>query len=136
MYRVHEVDLSLLLLHSVMMSFHTHTHTHTHTPDYPRRDPIQMYYARATGESVTINCGVRQGALAESYTVVWRRGFQIVDTSDLRFTLQRETGEDYSLTISELQVSDSANYTCEVAVQFDVTHYVTDVPVKLLVYGK
>ena len=95
-----------------------------------------MYYARATGDSVTINCGVRQGALVESYTVVWRRGFQIVNTSDSRFTLQRETGEDYSLTISELQVSDSTNYTCEVAVQLNVAYYVPDVPVKLLVYGK
>ena len=89
--------------------------------DYPSAARIQRHYARAAGGSVTLICGVNEGALSQSYTPHWYLGFKQLDTTgnDPRFSLQREPGRDYSLTINPLEVTDSGTmYHCVVEVDF------------------
>ena len=113
-----------------------------HHANYPSQATVQNHYSGGAGCNVTLSCGICQGALAGSYTAVWRvvdtAGLRIVDTTDQRFTLQSVTGHDYSLTIRGLQLTDSASYHCEVHVQFPSSNLYTVVgdPVQVDVHGK
>ena len=52
-----------------------------------------------------------------------------------RYSLQRETGKDYTLTLTALELSDGGTYRCEVSVQFPNPFVAENSPVNLIVYG-
>ena len=81
---------------------------------------------------------MREGALASFYTVSWSKGFQVLDISDTRFSLQQVTGKDYTLTINELMKQAAGSYSCEVSVNFGNGNWyrVKSTFIQVLVYGK
>ena len=98
---------------------------------------IDLYHAEQVGGSVTLPCGVKQGARAESYTPTWYHGgFTALDTHSpgSRFRVNRELLEDFSLTITYLLLSDNGTYHCDVSIDGGTS--VESPVISLLVYGE
>ena len=69
----------------------------------PRPRQVKTYHERAVGESVTLRSGVGEGALAGHYTAYFYK-------NSTHFT-NVSRGDDFSLTLTSLQLSDSGIYT-------------------------
>ena len=97
----------------------------------PRPRQVETYHERAVGESVTLRSGVGEGALAAHYTAYF-------DKNSTHFT-NVSRGDDFSLTLTSLQLSDSGIYTPTVRIETgngDI-YLVPDLsPITLAVYSE
>ena len=105
----------------------------------PRKEEVPEYYERHVGESVTLRSGVGEGALAAHYTASF---YKTTSTENTELT-NVSRGEDFSLTISSLQLSDSGIYEPSVSittittVNGDIFYYLRNPPtITLTVYSK
>ncbi|CAI8057726.1 hypothetical protein GBAR_LOCUS31444 [Geodia barretti] len=78
----------------------------------PRKEEVPEYYERHVGESVTLRSGVGEGALAAHYTA----SFYKTTSNEITELTTVSRGEDFSLTISSLQLSDSGTYEPSVSI--------------------
>jgi hypothetical protein len=78
----------------------------------PRKEEVPEYYERHVGESVTLRSGVGEGALAAHYTA----SFYKTTSNEIMELTTVSRGEDFSLTISSLQLSDSGTYEPSVSI--------------------
>ena len=100
-----------------------------------------MYYAVPIGGTVTLECGIAQGALGNSYHPKWAQsGFRDVDvdTPGSRFHINRRTLEDFTLTISPVHLNDIGAYVClvDIIVDGQLAGFVESPVITLVVYGK
>ena len=102
----------------------------------PRKEEVPEYYERHVGESVTLRSGVGEGALAAHYTA----SFYKTTSSEITELTNVSKGEDFSLTISSLQLSDSGTYEPSVSITTmngDIFYYLRNPPtITLTVYSK
>ena len=100
-----------------------------------------MYYAVRVGGTVTLECGIKQGALGNSYSPMWTQDrFRDVDvdTPGSRFHINRRTLEDFTLTISPVHLIDNGTYVClvDIVVDDQPDEFVESLVITLVVYGK
>ena len=102
----------------------------------PRKEEVPEYYERHVGESVTLRSGVGEGALAAHYTASF---YKTTSTENTELT-NVSRGEDFSLTISSLQLSDSGTYEPSVSITTmngDIFYYLSNPStITLTVYSK
>ena len=102
----------------------------------PRQEEVPEYYEKHVGESVTLRSGVGEGALASHYSAEF---YKTTSTAYTELT-NVSRGEDYSLTISSLQLSDSGIYEPSVSITTEngeIFYYLQNPPpITLKVYSK
>lgn len=98
---------------------------------HPSRQDVRSRYVEEVGESVTLSSGVGDGALAAHYSAKWfKDGLELEDGNISR-------GEDFSLHIASLRLSDSGSYYSDVTVK-DQNEYSTEhkTHIQLTVYSE
>ena len=102
----------------------------------PRQEEVPEYYEKHVGESVTLRSGVGEGALAAHYSAEF---YKTTSTEYTELT-NISRGEDFSLTISSLQLSDSGAYEPSVSITTgngDIFYFLQNPPtITLTVYSK
>ena len=102
---------------------------------HPSRRDVPTHYIRQIGEPVTLHNGVGEGALAGHYSPEWfKDGVPLANANVSR-------GEDFSLNIESVKLSDSGAYVSSVNLRNDngVIEYTIlehDSPIRLTVYGE
>ena len=94
---------------------------------------MQKYYELEEGESVTLRSGVGEGALADHYTAVFYRKEPFVEFTNI------SRGNDFSLTLTSLELSDSGVYIPSVTIETgsSSTYLVRELPtITLTVYSE
>lgn len=97
----------------------------------PRPRQVETYHERHVRESVTLRSGVGEGALARHYTAYFHK-------NSTHFT-NVSRGDDFSLTLTSLQLSDSGIYTPTVRIETGngEIYLVPDLsPITLVVYSE
>ena len=110
-------------------------------PVYPVPRDTETRYTVEAGESVTMECVIRPGALYQQYSVFWRRGLQtLVSSHSPNANGYRVNLADFSLIIDNVEVNDEdSDYNCEVIVdnpQSENNIRRTGPDITLIVYGK
>ena len=81
---------------------------------FPSSRQVRTTYVRRVGESVTMHSGVSEGALGGHYNA---RFYKICEDR-FRAYANLSRGEDFSLTLPSVQLSDSGTYTAEIIIMF------------------
>ena len=98
---------------------------------YPIRKNVQTHYTIQVGQSVTLLMGVGEGALAAHYTPTWSRNGATLENANI------SRGEDFSLYIGAVDLSDAGDYTSSVTVDAEGNDYIlNERHVMLTVFGK
>ena len=102
-------------------------------PAHPDRNvDIPETYEVQVGKPVTLRNGVGEGKLANHYLVQWYKGFDVLAGANI------SRGDDLSLLLSSVQLSDNGSYFSMVTVvndDGDVEHNVgPDIVINLVVY--
>ena len=123
--------------HTTQTHIHTHTHAANLAPD-PAISAVSQYQVHA-GDSITLPCAFRPGALSSNYSLEWQKQLAtIYRPQGISLPQRYRILENYSLVISGAEVTDSNLYQCSVRVTYSngptITGYAP--PFRLIVIGE
>ena len=78
--------------------------------------PSSYFFEVADMATGTINCRIMPGKLRQYYSVTWNKDNLVLVSSAEPMRLKYQLNDNFSLTINNIELSDSTNYWCTVTI--------------------
>ena len=78
--------------------------------------PSSYFFEAADMATGTINCRIMPGKLRQYYSVTWNKDNLVLVSSADPMQPKYQVNDNYSLTINNIELSDSTNYWCTVTI--------------------
>ena len=78
--------------------------------------PSSYFFGAADMATGTINCRIMPGILSQYYSVTWNKDNLVLATSAEPMRLKYQLNDNFSLTINNVELSDSTTYWCTVTI--------------------